>query len=84
MNLEFLKNPIYAGTAGFIFTILYIYLKNLSSDKEEISTSEYFITSGYVALLCGGLIYFTQKNGILKDTIKKGGELKINTGLADF
>ena len=49
-----------------------------------MKASDYFITSGYVALLCGGLIYLTQKNGILKDTIKKGGELKINTGLADF
>ena len=45
MNTDFLKNPIYAGAVGFILTILYIYFKNLSSDKESVDTSEYFITS---------------------------------------
>lgn len=86
MNTDFLKNPIYAGAAGFILTILYIYFKNLSSsEKESVDTSEYFITSGYVALICGGLIYLTQKAGILKDPIKVGGShFKINTGIPDF
>ena len=86
MNIDFLKNPIYAAAVGFILTILYIYFKNLSSsDKEEVNSTEYFITSGYVALICGGLIYLTQKKGILKETIQKAGNnLRINTGVPDF
>ena len=84
MNTDFLKNPIYAGAVGFILTILYIYFKNLSSDKESVDTSEYFITSTYVALICGGIIYLTQKKGILKETIQKGNNLRINTGVPDF
>jgi hypothetical protein len=88
MNTDFLKNPIYAGAAGFILTILYIYIKNLtsSSEKDTPDTTEYFITSSYVALICGGLIYLTQKTSILKDPIKVGGgnNFKINTGIPDF
>ena len=83
MKTDFLKNPIYAGALGFILTILYIYFKNLSSDKEEVNTNEYFITSGYVGLLCAGIIYLTQNKGIFKD-IQKGGDLRINTGVPDF
>jgi hypothetical protein len=84
MNTDFLKNPIYAGAVGFILTIVYIYFKNLSSDKETVDTSEYFITSSYVALICGGIIYLTQKKSILKDPILKQGNLRINTGVPDF
>jgi hypothetical protein len=84
MNLDFLKNPIYASAVAFILTILYIYLKNLTSDRENVETSEYFTTSSFVALLCGGLIYFTQKTNILKNTIKKGGNIKIDVGVPDF
>lgn len=84
MNTDFLKNPIYAGAVGFILTILYIYFKNLSSDKEKVETSEYFITSSYVALICGGIVYLTQKKDILKNVTSKNSNLRINTGPPDF
>ena len=84
MNVDFLKNPVYAGAAGFILTILYIYLKNLSSEK-EVNTNEYFMTSGYVGLICGALIHLTQKEGVFKKVVQEASSvLKVNTGMPDF